>query len=314
MYDLSEKVSTAGNVRNAIFANMALPANSTTDRRDARPLWKRVARVAGRLVRVGLLVVLGMMLFERPLVFPAPRGGDWNPTRFTYEDAHFASADGTSLHGWFLEQPGAREVILYAHGNGENVAYVAPWMDLARRDLGVSILVFDYRGYGQSDGSPDETGIIADARAARTWLARRTGQAEGEIVLFGRSLGGAVLVDLAAKDGARALILQSSFSSLPDVAAYHYRWLPVRWLMRTRLNAAAKIGAYAGPLLQMHGTADGVVPIECGRRLFEAATTADKEFVELPGYDHNDAAWPAVLPAVERFLAQLERPNSQLER
>jgi uncharacterized protein len=123
-------------------------------------------------------------------------------------------------------------------------------------------------------------------------------------VLFGRSLGGAVLVELAAADGARGLILQSCFSSLPDVAAYHYPWLPVRWLMRTRLNAAAKIGAYRGPLLQMHGTTDGVVPIEFGRRLFAAATTPDKEFVELPGYNHNDVDWPAVHPTVQRFLAR----------
>ena len=263
----------------------------------------------GFLVRVGLLVVLCMMFFERPLVFPAPRGGDWNPAHIAHEDAWFTAADGTSLHGWFLERPGAREAVLYAHGNGENVAYVAPWMEIARRDLGVSILVFDYRGYGQSVGLPDEAGIIADARAARAWLAGRTGKAEREIVLWGRSLGGAVLIDLAAKDGARALIVQIGFSSLPDVAAYHYRSLPVRWCMRTRLNSAAKIGAYTGPLLQLHGTADGVVPIEFGRRLFEEATTPDKEFVELPGYDHNDANWPAVRPVVQRFLERLGSPK-----
>jgi fermentation-respiration switch protein FrsA (DUF1100 family) len=175
-----------------------------------------------------------------------------------------------------------------------------------RRDLGVSILVFDNRGYGPSEGVPDETGILADARAARAWLARRTGTAEQEIVLFGRSLGGAVLVDLAAKDGARALILQSTFSSLPDVAGYHYPFLPVRWVMRTRLNAAATIGDYTGPLLQFHGTADQVVPIKFGRRLFEAATTTDKEFIELPGYDHNDDDWAAVRLPIKAFLDRLE--------
>jgi fermentation-respiration switch protein FrsA (DUF1100 family) len=93
------------------------------------------------------------------------------------------------------------------------------------------------------------------------------------------------------------------------VAAYHYPFLPVRWLMRTRLNAAAKVGDYAGPLLQFHGTADRVVPIQFGRRLFEAATTADKEFVELPGYDHNDADWPAVRQAVKVFLDGLGEAN-----
>jgi len=249
------------------------------------------------------------MLLERPLVFPAPHHGDWNPTRFAYEEAQFTAADGTRLHGWFLEHPQAREVVLYAHGNGENVAHVAPWMDIVRRDLEVSILVFDYRGYGKSEGIPDEAGIVADARAARRWLAQRTGLAETDIVLFGRSLGGAVLIDLAANDGARALIVQNAFSSLPDVAAYHYPWLPVRWLMRTRLNAAAKIGQYEGPLLQTHGAADQVVPIRFGRQLFEAATTADKEFLELPGCDHNDADWAAIRQAVDHFLSRL-RPRS----
>jgi fermentation-respiration switch protein FrsA (DUF1100 family) len=168
------------------------------------------------------------------------------------------------------------------------------------------VLVFDYRGYGRSEGLPDEPGILADARAARAWLAERTGKQEQDLVLMGRSLGAGVMVHLAAKDGARALILQSAFSSLPDVAGYHYPWLPAQLLMRTRLNAAAEIGSYKGPLLQTHGTNDGVVPIQFGRRLFEAATTADKEFIELPGYDHNDPDWPAVRPAVERFLARLK--------
>ncbi len=183
---------------------MSQPAKTTDDRDPPKPAptrWRRARRFVAAVLRVGLLVVLCMMLFERFLVFPAPHGGDWKPTRFAYEEAWFTAADGTNLHGWFLEHPQAREVILYAHGNAENVAYVAPWIDRVRRELGVSILVFDYRGYGQSEGLPDEAGILADARAARAWLAQRTLKAENDIVLFGRSLGGAVLADLAAKDG-----------------------------------------------------------------------------------------------------------------
>ncbi len=101
------------------------------------------------------------------------------------------------------------------------------------------------------------------------------------------------------------MILHNAFSSLPDVAAHHYFFL-VRWLMRTRLNAVATIGDYRGPLLQLHGTADQVVPIKFGRRLFEAATTTDKEFVELPDYDHNDDDWSAVRPALKAFLEKVE--------
>ena len=101
-------------------------------------------------------------------------------------------------------------------------------------------MTFDFRGYGRSEGTPNEQGILQDARAARAWLARRTGMAERDIILFGRSLGGAVAVDLAAADGARALVLVSTFTSLPDVARYHVPWLPASMIMTQRLDSLAK--------------------------------------------------------------------------
>ena len=114
------------------------------------------------------------------------------------------------------EAPAPRAVVLYAHGNAGNVAGWAWVLRLFRDRLGCSVLVFDYRGYGRSEGAPDEAGILVDARAARRWLAQRTGVAESEIVLVGTSLGGAVAVDLAAADGARGLVLESTFTSLPQ--------------------------------------------------------------------------------------------------
>jgi fermentation-respiration switch protein FrsA (DUF1100 family) len=308
VYDLGENVSTLASRQKREIFTMHSPANSQLARNDPRPKrprWKRALRLVASGLFIYLTVVLCMMFFERPLIFPAPRGGDWQAKRFAHEDAWFNAPDGTKLHGFFFEHPQAREVILYAHGNGENVAHLAPYMDQIRRDLDVSIMVFDYRGYGQCEGRPDEHGILADARAARAWLAHRTGKAEEEIVLFGRSLGGVVLVDLAATDGARGLILHNTISCLCDVAGYHYPYLPVRWLLRTRLDACAKIGDYTGPLLQFHGSEDQIVPVRFGRRLFDAATTADKEFIELPGYDHNDADWSAVRMSIKAFLDRL---------
>jgi fermentation-respiration switch protein FrsA (DUF1100 family) len=145
---------------------------------------------------------------------------------------------------------------------------------------------------------------LADARAARAWLAKRTGVSESQIVLMGESLGGGVMVDLASQDGARALILDSTFSALPDVAAHHYRWLPVRWLMRNRFDSLAKIGAYRGPLLQMHGDADTIIPLTIGQRLFEAANEP-KRFVVLPGHDHNDVRPHEFYAALDAFVAEL---------
>ena len=157
---------------------------------------------------------------------------------------------------------------------------------------------------GGARASPNEAGILADARAARRWLAAREKIAERDVVLMGESLGGAVAVDLAARDGARALVLESTFTSLPDVAAYHYPWLPVRWAMRTRFDSLSKIGDYHGPLLKAHGDADTIVPMRFGRRLFEAANEP-KKFLVMPGHDHNDGMPAEYYDDVAKFLDQL---------
>jgi fermentation-respiration switch protein FrsA (DUF1100 family) len=220
------------------------------------------------------------------------------------EDAWFESSDGVHLHGWFAEAERPRAVVLYAHGNGGNVTVRGHVLRLFRDQLDTSVLVFDYRGYGQSEGSPTEPGVLADARAARQWLARRTGVAEGDIVLVGHSLGGGVAVDLAARDGARGLVLENTFTSLPDVAWSYVPLVPYRVLMRSRLDSLAKIPHYTGPLLQTHGDADRIVPYALGRRLFEAANEP-KRFVHIPGGDHNDPSATKYVQALDRFLDSL---------
>jgi fermentation-respiration switch protein FrsA (DUF1100 family) len=251
------------------------------------------------------------MPLERSLLFfpePYPEG-NWHPQNLTPEDAYFEAADGVRLHGWFAEVKNPRAVVLFCHGNGGNVAGWDWVLRLYRDRLGASVLVFDYRGYGKSEGTPTEAGILADARAARRWLATRTGVAEGDIVVAGRSLGGGVAVDLAAKDGARALILENTFTSLPEVARNHLPWLPANWLMNTRLNSLAVIGGYHGPLLQSHGDADRTVPYALGRRLFEAANFP-KWFVTVPNGGHNDLPVREYVQILDQFLASLP-PSSR---
>jgi fermentation-respiration switch protein FrsA (DUF1100 family) len=171
--------------------------------------------------------------------------------------------------------------------------------------LQASVLIFDYRGYGKSYGSPTEAGILMDARAARAWLAKRAGIAERDIVLFGESIGGGVMVDLAAEDGARGLVLQSTFTSAPDVGASTFPWLPVRRLMRTRLDSLSKIPRYDGPLLQMHGDPDTIVPIELGQRLHAAAPDPQKVFVVAKKTGHN-YPWPfEFTAALDKFFHRL---------
>ncbi len=263
-----------------------------------------------RIARWPLIVYLSvmglMMIFEESFVFFPARypDGDWQPPGLVFEDAWFRAADGTEIHGWYVPHEAPLATVLFFHGNAGNLSHRAEMLKVMHHRLGVCVLIFDYRGYGRSEGNPSEAGILSDARAARAWLANRQGISQSDVVLMGRSIGGAVAVDLAALDGARALVLESTFSSLPDVAACHYPWLPVRRMMRTRLDSAAKIAAYSGPILQSHGDADTIIPIRFGRRLFQAANRP-KQFITLPGRDHNDPQSPAYYDELTAFLATL---------
>lgn len=195
--------------------------------------------------------------------------------------------DHHRLDARYFAHPYPQAVVLYCHGN---VGTVDKWANLAERLSKlhrISILVFDYRGYGRSTGVANEQGILQDAEAARNWLATENGIRPCDVVLMGRSLGGAVAVDLASNGGARGLILESTFSSLPDVARHHAAWLLPEWNMTQRLNSAEKIKSYSGPLLQSHGTADQLIPLPVAKQLFQSAP-GPKTFIVVPDGNHSD--------------------------
>ncbi len=273
---------------------------------NRHPGWKRVRRLVLVFLCAYLVVVGVAMFFEDSLIyFPLPYPvGDWQPEGLAFEDARFQALDSTRLHGWYVPHENPLAVILFCHGNGGNITHRIDKLRTLNRVVGASVLVFDYRGYGRSEGRPNEKGVLMDARAARAWLAKRAGIPETEIVVAGESLGGAVAVDLAARDGARALILESTFTSLPEMAAYHYPWLPVKLLLRTRFDSLKRISAYHGPLLQSHGDADSIVPYEFGHRLFQAANSP-KEFYTLAEADHNDSPDQDYYQKVRWFLEKL---------
>jgi fermentation-respiration switch protein FrsA (DUF1100 family) len=230
--------------------------------------------------------------------------GNWQPKGLDFEDAWFESADGTKLHGWFVEHERPRAVVLFCHGNGGSLGTWGEALRTLHDRVGVTAMAFDYRGYGRSQGVPTEEGILADARAARRWLAQRAGVSENEIVLMGRSLGGAVAIDLAT-DGARGLIVESTFTSMPEVGHAMFPWLPMRTVMQTRFNSIKKIRKYHGPLLQSHGTADRLLPYSMGLQLFQAANEP-KKFVSIPGGDHQDPQTPEYYAALDAFLDSLD--------
>ncbi len=248
----------------------------------------RVWRIGRRVLIWYLVLLLAMMFLENTLIFLPTNFPDdnWSPTGIAIEDAHFTAADGTKLHGWFAPHDKPTAIILFSHGNAGNITHRLDILRALHNRVGAAVLMYDYRGYGRSEGKPNEAGVLADARAARAWLAKRTGVPPERIVLMGESLGGAVAVDLAA-DGARALILENTFSSLPEVAAYHYPFFPVQLVMKTRLDSAAKIRNYHGPLFQSHGDRDSIVPLRFAKRLFDAANEP-KQFLLIEGGDHND--------------------------
>lgn len=235
--------------------------------------------------------------------------GNWGPAGFEFEDVWFQAADGTRLNGWYCHAEKPNAVLLVAHGESGNLCRQAPLLRALRDRHQVAVLVFDYRGYGKSDGEPDEQGILEDARAARAWLARRTNFAEHEIVLMGQSLGGAVMVELAAAGGARGLILIDTITSLADIASRKVSLVPAALSRRGGLEAIPQIGNYHGPLLEIHGQGDGIVPLARAQKLFAAAQEPKRLLIAhtdgeafLAGEGQNAlATFLASLPAAKRL-------------
>jgi uncharacterized protein len=243
---------------------------------------------------------LDELLLFYPSKYP---DGDWKPKGLNFEDAWLKAEDGTRLHGWYCPCDKPRAVLLFAHGNAGNLSQRSGLMHYFQERLRVTVLIFDYRGYGRSEGVPTVEGILRDARAARVFLAHRAGVSESQIVLMGRSLGGAVVVQLAAESDARGLILESTFSSFKEVAAHHYPRLA--WLVpASKLDSLSQIKRYKGPLLQSHGDADMTVPYSLGIKLFRAANDP-KQWITIRGGDHNSSQSAEYYQQLNRFLDDL---------
>jgi len=214
-------------------------------------------------------------------VTPADAGMD-------YEDVTFRAADGVALAGWYVPAPPRRRraVVLYCHGNAGNISHRVPTVRLMH-DLGLGVLIFDYRGYGHSAGQPDEQGTYVDADAAWTYLTERRQVPPEDIVVFGRSLGGAVAAHLAERRRPAAAVLESTFTSIPDVAARTYFMYPVRTLSKFHYDTRDRMSRITCPVFVVHSRDDEMIPFEHGRRIYEAANEP-KRFLELRG-GHNEA-------------------------
>ena len=230
-----------------------------------------------------------MSVLDRFFVYhPDPwNDQDWKTrSGVPLEDVWFQSSDGTKLFGWYVEQAATSAVVLWCHGNAGNIINrLENLRELYR--LGLSVFLFDYRGYGRSQGSPSEEGLYQDALGAYDHLTRTRLIRPERIVLFGRSLGAAVAAEVASHKPAAGLILESPFPSIEAVARFHYGGLPVHWLLGAEFRLIDRLPQLSLPKLIVHGDRDEVIPLELGRQVFEAAKPP-KSFYVIKGADHNN--------------------------
>ncbi|MBX9579041.1 MAG: alpha/beta hydrolase [Gemmataceae bacterium] len=253
----------------------------------------------------------GCQSVERHLVFrpthtPEPSDGAAGiplsgtaPDRRAYP-LDLTTADGTPVRAWWCPVPGAGEAVLYCHGNAGDLSDRAEPVARVMAELGQSVLVFDYPGYGGSGGRPSEAGCYAAADAGYDWLTANGFPAD-RVTLVGVSLGGGVAVDVASRRPARAVVLVKTFTSVPDVAAHLLLGLPVQPLVRTRFDSLAKIGRCPQPTFVASGTKDRLIPFRQGERLF-AAAAGPKRFHPIAGSDHDDPLTAGFFAALRDFL------------
>jgi len=234
-----------------------------------------------------VLLVVALYFFQERLVYFPSGAIVATPALLglTYEDVAVTTEDGVSLHGWFIPAKESKVTVLFFHGNGGNISFRMETIRILH-SLGLDLLLFDYRGYGKSEGTPGEQGTYKDATAIWNYLASERNIPANNIVLMGRSLGGAVASWLAEIESPRCLILESSFTSLADIGADVYPFIPVRMLSRIQYSTIERIKNIRCPILVVHSPQDEIIPFHHGEELFSAAHPP-KEFLRITG-GHND--------------------------
>lgn len=263
--------------------------------------------MAGSIVTAVVVLCLfsGWFYFQQPaMIFYPTSRLDATPANWglQFEDVALQSSDGTRLHGWYIPHSDSNRVLLFFHGNAGNISHRGESVMIFHR-LGLNVLIIDYRGYGQSEGKPGEAGLYNDARAAWQYLIKTKGFAKGDIIIFGRSLGGSVATNLAAEVQPGALIVESVFSSVKDMASEAFPVISYLVPLRFQFNSLEQIKQVTSPLLVLHSPDDEIIPYRLGEKVFQAANQP-KAFVSMHG-DHNSgflASQPAYQQALEKFL------------
>ena len=267
------------------------------------------------VLALGYGLVVGAVYALQPRLIYYPQLGRSNPGTpkdrgLEYEAVELATADGEKLSAWWVPAGEERGAVVIFHGNAGNIAGRMEYLEMFNR-LGYSSLIMDYRGFGKSTGKPSEQGTYRDAEAAWRWVTEEKKMPAGEVAILGESLGGAIAAWLAARTQPRALVLTSAFTSVPDLGARIYPFLPVRLLSRFSYDTLGALQSVGAPVLVAHSTEDELVPFSHGQALFETAREP-KRFVEMRG-GHNDACLFARrewADALAEFLESAARSKS----
>ncbi len=261
------------------------------------------------LVLLVSVFVVYVWYMEQSSVFVPYRAIEQTPQAvgLEYEEVFLRAADATQLHGWFAGRSHPRATVLLLHGNGGNISHRVQKMRLFH-DLGLEVLVFDYRGYGRSKGTPSEKGLYADARAAYDYLVAERGGTPAKIILYGESLGSAVAIDLATEKEVGGIILEGPFTCIADMSRRVFAFLPTVFL-RYRFDSLEKVRRVKAPLLVIHSRNDEVVPFSMGRRIFDAAPGDTKDFLAVYG-GHNGSFYEyrlEIAQKIEELLTEMDR-------
>jgi fermentation-respiration switch protein FrsA (DUF1100 family) len=257
--------------------------------------WVRRLKRLAMTLAIGVVALLlstaaAIRHFENSFIYFPPRYPEGFIPAHAFplpvEDVWLTTQDNVRLNAWYLTSPGSGKALLWFHGNAENIGHGLGQAVFYSR-LGVNVLAVDYRGYGRSEGSPNETGVYRDADAAYDYLVQVRHVRPKNIIVFGHSLGGAVAIDLASRRECGGLIVESSFTSVRDMARRTFRIPLFEYLPKSRFDSLAKIGQVQAPILILHGTRDEIVPFSMGQRLFTAAPEP-KFFFPVEGAGHND--------------------------
>ena len=251
---------------------------------------------------LGLALLNGCMHLQQPsMIFSPVTAFDQTPAVWglAYQDVFLDTEDGVRLHGWYIPRHGSQQAVLFFHGNAGNISHRGSSVEIFHR-LGLNVFIFDYRGYGKSQGKPDENGLYKDARAAWRYLTNERRFEQHDIILFGRSLGGAVAAELSTEVQPGGLILESTFSSARDVANAVFPVLSRLIFLPYDFNSASHVRRVTCPILVLHSPDDEIIPLSLGEKLFQAANEP-KSFVKMRG-DHNNG-FLLSQPEYERALA-----------